>query len=771
MSADRRFPLSAPQRGLWLFQQLDPENPVLSIGDALEIRGAVDPAVYRAAIRQVVHEAEALRVRVGVEGDDVFQYLIDPDAVQVSVVDLSGEADPDAAAEAHMAAGFDRAMDPVREPLFAPELLRLAEDRHLSYHRFHHVAVDGWSMGLVARRLAEVYTRLAAGQEPGDSPFSPLSTLLDADTAYRTSPAFAEDAEFWRQYLTDAPEAARLTTGEPSIPQRLVCRSTVLAEPVAVELRSLAAKVGVRTSTIEIAATAAYLHAMTGARELVLGLPVAARQDRTVRSVPGMASNVVPLRLELDPAATVEELLGHVAERTGQVLDHQMYRYEDLSRDLNLVGMRQQLDGPLVNAMNFDYDLTFGTAPATGRYLPLGLVQDLSFQFQDREDGRGWRIQPQANVGLYTAEELDEHSARMVRFLTALASATPDTPLARLGVLLPGERELLGSWQGPVTDAPVGGIGELFAARAAAVPDAVAVEFGDTVLTYAELDARANQVAHWLIEHGVRPESSVGVRMDRSAELVVALLGVAKAGGVYVPFHPQWPAERRDLIHRRAQISLVITAQDITGTDTYPTTAPGVTVLPQQLAYVMFTSGSTGEPKGVAVRHSDVSALALDGSFTQVGDRVLVHSPHSFDASTFELWVPLLNGGRVVVAPPGQIDGEELAQVITSRKVTGLWLTAGLFAVMAEEHPECFTGVRQVWTGGDVVSPTAVRRVQAICPGLVVVNGYGPTETTTFITQHRMHTLPEDTTDIPVGRPLDNMQAYVLDTGLGLVPP
>ncbi|MEU2076511.1 condensation domain-containing protein, partial [Streptomyces sp. NPDC013489] len=494
--------MSAPQRGLWLLQQLDPDNPVLSIGDVLEIHGAIDPEVYGAAIRQVVREAEALRIRIGVDDDEAFQYLVDPDTVQVAFVDLSGEADPDATAEAHMAAGFDRAMDPTQDPLFAPELIKLADDRHLSYHRFHHVAVDGWSMGLVARRLAAVYTRLLAGEEPGDSPFGPLSTLLEADTAYRTSPARREDAEFWRHYLTDVPETARLTTGEPGIPPRLVCRTTVVPESVADRLRALAAKAGVRTSAVEIAATAAYLHSMTGARELVLGLPVAARQDDTVRSVPGMASNVIPLRVEIHPGTTVAELLGHVAERTGDVLRHQMYRYEDLSRDLNLVGLRQQLEGPLVNAMNFDYDLRFGSAPATGRYLPLGPVQDLSFQFQDREDGQGWRIQPQGNADLYTAEELDEHGARLVRLLTTLADATPDTSIGRLGVLLPGEHEVLESWQGAVTGALVASVPELFAVQVARTPDAVAVEFGESVLTYAELDARANQVAHWLMGRG-----------------------------------------------------------------------------------------------------------------------------------------------------------------------------------------------------------------------------------------------------------------------------
>ncbi|WP_338059216.1 amino acid adenylation domain-containing protein, partial [Streptomyces malaysiense] len=298
------------------------------------------------------------------------------------------------------------------------------------------------------------------------------------------------------------------------------------------------------------------------------------------------------------------------------------------------------------------------------------------------------------------------------------------------------------------------------------------MEFGEVRLSYAELEARANQLAWWLRGRGVGAESLVAVRMERSVELVVAELGIAKAGAAYVPLFPEWSSEHCARVCEAAGVVVTLTAEDVVASVGCPVVDPGVRVLPDQLAYVMFTSGSTGVPKGVAVRQRDVVALACDAVFAGgAHGRVLVHSPHSFDASTYEVWVPLLNGGQVVVAPAGRVDAGELAGLIRSSGVRGLWLTAGLFAVMAQEYPECFASVVQVWAGGDVVSAAAVRRVQAVCPGLVVVNGYGPTETTTFAACHRMDGLGAGVSEVPIGRPLAGMRAYVLDGRLRVVPP
>ncbi|MEG8184726.1 AMP-binding protein, partial [Nocardia terpenica] len=250
--------------------------------------------------------------------------------------------------------------------------------------------------------------------------------------------------------------------------------------------------------------------------------------------------------------------------------------------------------------------------------------------------------------------------------------------------------------------------------------------------------------------------------LPRSPELVIALLAVTKTGAAYVPLHPEWPVERREWVCEQAGVSLVLTESVFTEVQSdrllrYPDTCPEVTVYPDHLAYVMYTSGSTGEPKGVATRHRDVAALVRDRCWRGgAHQRVLVHSPHSFDASTYELWVPLLNGGQAVIAADGKLEAAQLAELMTSCGVTGLWLTAGLFTVMAEEHPHCFRDVEQVWAGGDVVSAEAVRRVQAACPRTVVVNGYGPTETTTFAAYQPIAEMLVDAAEVPIGRPLDN---------------
>ncbi|MFF7633471.1 amino acid adenylation domain-containing protein [Kitasatospora sp. NPDC008050] len=336
-----------------------------------------------------------------------------------------------------------------------------------------------------------------------------------------------------------------------------------------------------------------------------------------------------------------------------------------------------------------------------------------------------------------------------------------------------------------------------FARQVERTPGATALVSGDTVLTYRQLAARVRLLAQRLAAEGVRPEEPVAVLAERSADLVVALLAVAESGGCYLPLDPGQPAARLDGMLARSSARLLLTTEPATaprigeGLRILPVTAaaradghrpaadrPGESALalgpvePGQLAYLMFTSGSTGTPKGVAVSHHNVVALAQDPAFHGgAQQRVLLHSPHAFDASTYELWVPLLSGGTVVVAPPGALDARAVATAVAEAGVTALWVTAGLFSVLAEEDPECFRGAREVWTGGDAVPPAAVRRVLAACPGLAVVNGYGPTETTTFATCHRVAETGGLGTVTPIGAAMAGMRTLVLDPRLCPVEP
>ena len=351
-------------------------------------------------------------------------------------------------------------------------------------------------------------------------------------------------------------------------------------------------------------------------------------------------------------------------------------------------------------------------------------------------------------------------------------------------------------YNGAVAAVPAGAtVGELFAAQVARCPDAVALVDGGRSWTYAEVELISGRLAGRLAELGVGPETVVGVLMERSADLVLSLLAIVRAGGAYLPLNPRDPAGRVARVLADARVSLVLAdpgsaghealaladgvravvvegLADGSGLEGYPESGPAVAVHPDQLAYVMFTSGSTGVPKGVAVTHRDIADLVADERTCGRGwGRVLMHSPYTFDASTFELWVPLLSGGAVVVAPPGAVDAAGLASVVAAGSLTGLVMAVGLVRSIAEEDPGAFAGLERVWTGGDVVPLETVARVLEACPGIEVFNGYGPTETTTFSASHLVRESLDYRGALPIGRPLVDTRLYVLNEWLGLVPP
>ncbi|SER89868.1 nonribosomal peptide synthetase DhbF [Lentzea xinjiangensis] len=779
-------PLTPAQLGVWFAQQMDPASPIYNIGEYLEITGSVDVALFEAAIRIAVDETEALHVGFADTDDGPRQIVRPPGDWTVDVIDLRGEPDPRAAAVRVMRADLGRPVDLIEDRLFA-QMVFVAADRVFWYQRAHHVVLDAYGLMLVARRVSNVYTALAAG-EPPTAEFSRLPDLLADEQAFRESGQWERDRRFWMERLTGDARPVNLAGRWAATSRSFLRHSTTIAPDQAEVLAAAARRAKVNWSRVAISAVAAYVHRITGSAEVRLGLPVPARLGPVTRRVPGMVANVAPLRCAVASSTKLGELVGEVSREVLQVLRHQRYRAEDLRRDLGLLGEDRRLYGPVVNIMQFDYTFTFGGLPCVAHNLATGPIEDLSINIYERGSGAGLQVNFDGNPALYRAEDLVTHGRRFTTLLTAFAE-NPDQCVGDVDLLTDDERRQAARWNatGRVVPELDGDIAGRFAAQVARNPDAVAVDAAGTRLTYRDLDRRADLLARRLAALGVGAETPVALLVERSAELVVALIAITKAGGVQAPLHSGWPDQRLALVaadvgaavllvdraneHRTFDHDMrVVPVEEEHGSG--PVETVHVPAEPAQLAYVMYTSGSTGTPKGVGVTHRDVLALALDQRWSPDDhERVLHYAPHAFDAATYELWVPLLNGHTVVLAPAGNLDAPELRRLVADKGVTGLWLTAGLFAELADSDPSCFSGVRHLITGGDVVSPAAVRAVLGACPGLAIANGYGPTETTTFALYHRMTAQSSVGTTVPVGLPLDNMRAHVLDARLRPVPP
>ncbi|MFJ4971756.1 amino acid adenylation domain-containing protein [Streptomyces sp. NPDC088755] len=824
---EESFELTAAQQGVWYGQLIDQHSPKYNIGECFEIDGELDEGLFADALGRAAVLCDSLNVEFVTEDETIRQRVVRRSTDQsdrLRVVDLTDSStDPVTAAERYMADDM-ATVDRLAAPHHHFALLRLGPRLHYWYIRYHHIAVDGLGGAVFARTVADLYTRAVRGEDLADVelPAAPLRELLSDEADYLGSDRYEADRAYWTAKFTDLADRASATDGGTAGPDAdahggtpLLSRRTDVPAPAASApadvslhtgdtlpvttldgLRRLAAENRTSWSAVLVSAVAAYVGRVTGDRDVTIGLASNGRHGG-LRHIVGMTSNILPLRLSLSPDMTVAALVRAVATEMRGALRHRRFSREQLARELNMADDAARLTGVVVNVMGYDYDLDFAGGPATSRLLSIGPVDDVSFFVSERSEGRGPLIGFDTNPELYHPEDVQLHQRAVVSFLTALAGADAGTPLGDLPLLDDASaEELLG--QGRGTGLPAGTVAtslpEAFGAQARRTPHAAAVVDGAVTLPYRELAAAAQQVSRALTGRGIDAEDGVGVLLGRSAAVVAATLGVAGAGAAYVPLDPAWPDER---LSRAAEVSrlralvvdeaaaaqpwvkeaashLPVIVVDragsiVRGAPARPGPLPAVD-RGDRLAYVMFTSGSTGLPKGVGVTHSDVLALAADSAWQDgAADAVLMHSAYVFDASTFEIWVPLLNGGRVVVAPGGVLEARTLADLVARYGVTAAFLTTALFDVVAEADPAAFAGLRLVAAGGEAATPGMMQRVAAAAPGTRVLNVYGPTETTTFATRH-----PVDAGTAgapPIGRALDGMRLYVLDDHLALVPP
>ncbi|WP_416986776.1 amino acid adenylation domain-containing protein, partial [Streptomyces sp. T028] len=795
-----RLPLSYAQRRLWFLAQLEGPSPTYNLPVVVRLTGRVDVTALGAALDDLVTRHEVLRTVFPLSDGEPCQQVREPDRLGQVLRVAEATAEPRTAAlvAAELRHGFDLSAEiPLRALL-----IETGPDTGVLVVVIHHVAGDGWSTDLFTEDL---YTAYAARREGRAPSWEPLPVQYADYTLWQRELLGAENTpgtlqaaqiDYWRQALAGAPQELTLPRDRPrpAVPSHRGHTVTFdIPRAVHEQLVALTREHGVTSFMVVQAGLAVLLSRLGAGEDIPIGTAVAGRTDQALDRLVGFFVNTLVLRTDLTGNPAFTELLARTRDTSLAALDHQDVPFERLVEALAPTRMRAR--HPLFQVMlAVEKDtsaalelpgIQLETLPPETKPAKFDLSVTVTETFEDDRPA-GMRGSLTVAADMFDRVTADTIGQRFVRVLTGVA-ARPQARVRQIDILTDAERQrILGGWN--TAEAPTS-LPALFAQQAARTPGAVAVVCREESVTYAELNARANRLARALARRGVGPEAAVAVAMDRSVELVVAVLAVWKAGGALLPVDPGWPAARMtqvlDDCGARVAVADTTAAH---GTFGQAATATATDIVPPQAgdredaadlpagwpadvtAYVMYTSGSTGVPKGVVVSQRDVFELVSDRCWGKPA-RVLGHAPYAFDASVYELWVTLAGGGTVVLAPAGDVDGRVLRSLTEEHGLTHVHVTAGLMRVLAEEDPACFTGLREVLTGGDVVPAAAVAAVLEACPGVVVRHLYGPTETTLCATQHTVAGAGAVPEVLPLGRPMDDTRIYLLDDGLSPVPP
>ncbi|HUC10574.1 MAG TPA: amino acid adenylation domain-containing protein [Stellaceae bacterium] len=792
-------PLSFAQSRLWFLDQLDGPTPNYNMPGALRLDGELDVDALRVSLGEIRNRHDILRTRFVRRGDEPVQVIDPPDNFALPVVDLTDlNARDQATSFQHLARQnavqpFDLALG----PLLRLQLVRLEPRRHVLLFATHHIISDGWSIGVLIGELTVLYK----ARRDRVIPELPELAIQYADYAqwqhaHLTRESLEPSLAYWRERLAGAPEILGLPTDRRRPPVQTYDGGThrfQIGPELTARLRQLSRQCDCTLFMVLQAGFAALLSRYNGSDDIVFGMPVANRTVAGIEPLIGFFANTLVLRTDLSGDPTVAELIARVRSALLGDLEHQELPFEFLVDELQ---PRRNLSfTPLIQAM-----LTLQNTPQLDLELPGLTVSieecatniakfDITLALHETNLGLAGEIE--YNTDLFDAETIRRMAGHFRNLLRAMARE-PAARVSEVDFLSADEVELLlHTWIDTATDFPRDKcIQQLFEQQAAETPDVTALVFCDRQLTYAELNARANQVARHLRTLGVGPEVAVPIICERSIELIVGILGILKAGGAYVPLDPKYPADRLEYMFREVKSPVVLTHRACAGhlpqdaaarlllDDDWPEFARESRedlehhTQPDGLAYIIFTSGSTGRPKGVRVVHDGVVRLVKHTNYVSLSaDEVILQlTPISFDVSTFEIWGSLLNGGRLVVPPPGIPSSQEIGRLIKDYGITTMWLTAGLFHLLVDENLEGLRPLRQLLAGGDVLSVSHCRRVLRELPELRLINGYGPTECTTFTT---CCTLTEATigSSVSIGRPISNTKVYILDEHRKLVPP
>jgi amino acid adenylation domain-containing protein/FkbH-like protein len=792
------YPLSPIQEAL-LSQLRDAANLKLNSGQlSFVLRGRLDVAAFGRAWRLTVERHPVLRTSFAWKRVEKPLQIVNKKVdLCLALHDLLGLAGADRQNELEILrrAEFNRPFNPSELPQFRLTLCRTAEDAHLFIWTYARLILDGYSLPLILKDVFALYAAFVEGRQAQPQTGCSYGDYLE----WLTEQDLSEAERFWRQELkgfcAPTPLGIDRPVDDPSDALEEYGSARIrVSSATSAALSALAAEHQLTLGALLQGAWALVLNRYSGYKDVVIGAMVSGRPASLpgAESIAGRLGNTLPVRFETPYRTSALEWLQRIE---AHMLCLRGWQYTSAAQIRSLSGLPEGL--PL-----FDSCVVVDDYPAYD-LLPFGseTLQILDIEnFEAANSSLTLKALPGDGLILEAKYDrrrfADDQVIRLLRHVEATLEgliANPTEAVSQLPRMTDREsRQLLVEWNQTRTEYPRERcIHHLFADQAAQMPDKIAVLFEEHYLTYRELNRRANQLAHWLRLSGVGPEVLVGICAERSLEMIIGILGILKAGGAYVPLDPAYPLERLAFMLEDAQSPILLTQEKLSdalpahwGQVIYLDTDweshiaplgdadPICRTAPENLAYVMYTSGSTGKPKGAAVTHRNVVRLVKEtgyASFTSA-EVFLQLAPISFDAATFEVWGSLLNGAELAVFPAHRPSLEDIGDAISRYRVTTLWLTAGLFHLMVEERLDDLRPLRQLLAGGDVLSIKHTEEVTKRLDGLNLINGYGPTESTTFACCYPVSGVGQPHSSLPIGKPISNTTVYVLTADLEPLP-
>ncbi|HVT28657.1 MAG TPA: amino acid adenylation domain-containing protein, partial [Lacipirellulaceae bacterium] len=802
-------PMTEAQREIFLAAMLgDDASCSFNESFSVHLRGPLQVDALREAVNALIARHEALRAAVDLGGATL--HFRPELKLEIPLRDLSAlePSRRDAELNRFLAEDAQSAFDLTNGPLVRAQLVRLAGDYHILVFTSHHIVCDGWSTNVILAELARIYSDKVLHQPVELPPVTRFCDYANSHVHADNSNAATDVETYWLTQFRNVPPPLELPLDRPRGPVKgyagATLRTQIDAETYR-KIKQLGSKNGCTLFATLLAGFQTLLHRLSSQDDIVVGIPTAGQSLVEGGSLVGHCVNFLPIRTRFLQGQTFAALLAAVKKTLLDAYDHQSYTYGTLVRKLDII--RDPCRLPLME-VQFNLERIGRGADFAGLNVNVEPNAKAAVNFDlfvnIVESDQGLTIHCDYNTGLFDQATIARW-LEAFRLLLLAGLSDPEQLVAALPVLTSTktdaggteglsaeEQALLAQWNETRTDYPRDkSIVAVFEDQVARSPEAVAVVTGDQQLTYRELNRRANRLARHLQRLGIAKEDIVACCLERSVELIVAVLGILKAGAAYAPLDPAVPKERLEYMLADTRAQVMLTQKKLIDAGLSKLAIPMIALdeanspdrsespenlnnvpFPDHLAYVVYTSGSTGRPKGVMTEHRNVVRLVKDTNYCAFGpsEVFLQFAPISFDASTFEIWGALLNGGRLVIMPPGLPSLEELGRVIREHGVTTLWLTAGLFHVMVEQRLEDLQPLRQLLAGGDVLSPWHVRQVLEKLPSLRLINGYGPTENTTFTCCHTFNGKEEVPDPVPIGRPISNTRVYVFDSAMQAVP-